>query len=218
MAWKLQPICICRIKVSHLFYCFTRQISAGEYLETAPKFLKTGYNCLAVDLRSGKEVNYIQNETAKKAREQNLPADYIDDEKDIIAAINYVKQYTADKIILAGSMYSGSLALLAANNNPAVIAVIAFSPGEYFEPVHSINKELTGFNKPVFISSTKTEYPFIKEMVAGIPGQLITWYVPTKGEGTQGSRILWSSDADSEECWMSILMFFKNLEPLPGRK
>ena len=47
--------------------------SRGEYQETAPKLMKLGYNCLAVDLRSGKEVNFIKNETAAKAHEKNLP-------------------------------------------------------------------------------------------------------------------------------------------------
>jgi len=186
--------------------------SRGEYSETAPKFLKLGYNCLAVDLRSGKEVNFIQNETSKRAREQNLPTDYLDAEKDIISAISYVKQYTKQKIILAGSSYSASLVLLIADNNPLISAVIAFSPGEYFEPVHSLKKELTGFNKPLFVSSTKNEYPFIKEMLSGIAHPNITWYTPAKGEGTHGSRVLWQSDPNSEECWMSLLVFFKTLE------
>ncbi len=104
--------------------------SRGEYLETAPRFVKIGYNCLVVDLRSGKEVNYIQNETAKKAIELKLPTGYLDAEKDIIASINYIKQYTKDKIILAGSSYSASLVLLIAKHNPMVSAVLAFSPGE----------------------------------------------------------------------------------------
>ncbi len=187
--------------------------SRGEYLETAPRFVKMGFNCLVVDLRSGKEVNYIQNETAKRARELNLPTGYLDAEKDIIASISYIKQYTKDKIILVGSSYSASLVLLIAKNNTMVSAVLAFSPGEYFEPAHSLKKELTGFNKPVFAASTKNEYPFVKEMFSGISESMITWYSPSNGEGTHGSRILWKSSPDSEECWMSLLMFVKGLEP-----
>ncbi len=64
--------------------------------------MKFGYNCLAVDLRSGKEVNYIQNETAKRAREKNLSTEYLDAEKDMLASIDYVKQFTKNKIILCG--------------------------------------------------------------------------------------------------------------------
>ena len=44
--------------------------SRGEYLQIANKILKFGYNCLAVDLRSGGEVNFIQNHTALLAIQQ----------------------------------------------------------------------------------------------------------------------------------------------------
>jgi dienelactone hydrolase len=186
--------------------------SRGEYLETAPKFMKLGYNCLAVDLRSGKEVNYIQNETARRAIDKDLPTNYLDAEKDIVASIDYIKQYTKDKIILVGSSYSASLALLIAKNNPLVSAVLAFSPGEYFGSAHNLKNELTGFNKPLFVASTKNEHPFAKEMLSGIPEALVTWYTPSTGEGMHGSRALWQSNPDNEACWMSVLMFFKSLK------
>ena len=44
--------------------------SRGEYKETAPKLNTLGYSCLAVDQRSGDEVNAVKNKThirAKKA-------------------------------------------------------------------------------------------------------------------------------------------------------
>ncbi len=186
--------------------------SRGEYLETAPKLLKFGYNCLAVDLRSGKEVNYIQNETAKRAREKNLPTDYLDAEKDILSSIDYIKQYSNDKIILVGSSYSASLILIIAKNNPIVSAVLAFSPGEYFEPDLNLKSELKGFNKPLFVATTKNEQPFAKEMLSDVAQSLVTWYTPTKDEGIHGSRALWQSSPENEECWMSLVMFFKQLK------
>jgi len=186
--------------------------SRGEYRETAPKFMKFGYNCLAVDLRSGKEVNYIQNETAKRAREKNLPTAYLDAEKDMVASINYVKQISKDKIILVGSSYSASLVLLLSKNLPAVSAVLLFSPGEYFEPAHNLQKEIIGFNKPIFVSATQQELPFVKEMLSGLGESLITWFTPTSGEGIHGSRALWESSPENEACWMSLVMFFKELK------
>ena len=184
--------------------------SRGEYKETAPKLMKLGYNCLAVDLRSGKEVNYIQNETATRAREKNLPVGYLDAEKDMISAIEYVKKMSKEKVIIFGSSYSASLALKIAKNNPSISVVIAFSPGEYLQPV-TLQPLLTKMDKPVFIASTTSEYPFAKEMMSGVTGSFITWYTPSKGPGVHGSKALWQASPGSDECWMSLLMFFKNL-------
>jgi len=186
--------------------------SRGEYKETAPKLLKMGFNCLAVDLRSGKEVNYIQNETAAKARDKNLPVEYLDAERDMISAIEYIKKQSKERVILFGSSYSASLALKISKNNPSVSAVVAFSPGEYFQPQVTLKILLAKFDKPVFIASTTNEHPFIKEMMAGVSDNLITWWTPAKGPGIHGSKALWQASAGSEECWMSLLMFFKNLK------
>ena len=186
--------------------------SRGEYKETAPKLLKMGFNCLAVDLRSGKEVNYIQNETAAKARDKNLPVEYLDAERDMISAIEYIKKQSKERVILFGSSYSASLALKISKNNPSVSVVVAFSPGEYFQPQVTLKTQLAKFDKPVFIASTTNEHPFIKEMMAGVSDNLITWWTPVKGPGIHGSKALWQASPGSEECWMSLLMFFKNLK------
>jgi dienelactone hydrolase len=185
--------------------------SRGEYKETAPRLMKLGYNCLAVDLRSGKEVNYVQNETAAKAREKNLPTGYLDAEKDMISAIEYVKKQSKEKVILFGSSYSASLALKIGKNNSDVAAIVAFSPGEYFQPKVSLKFLLAKMDKPIFIGSTTNEYPFIKEMMSGVSDSFITWYTPSEGPGVHGSKALWQASPGSEECWMSLLMFFKNL-------
>jgi len=55
--------------------------SKGEYKETAPRLTNLGYNCLAVDLRSGDQVNFVQNETAKEAKKRKLSTDYLDAKK-----------------------------------------------------------------------------------------------------------------------------------------
>lgn len=186
--------------------------SRGEYKETAPRLQKLGYNCLAVDLRSGKEVNYIPNETAAMALEKNLSTSYLDAEKDLIAAIEYVKKQSKSRIILVGSSYSASLVLKNAKNNPRINAVIAFSPGEYFQPQIAFKSLLTKFDKPVFVAATKSEYPFVKEMMSGVQPRLITWWTPSKAPGIHGSRALWPSSPENESCWMSLLMFIKNLK------
>jgi len=44
--------------------------SRGEYNEIAPKLNKLGFNCMAVDQRSGGSVNGIQNETTALAQKK----------------------------------------------------------------------------------------------------------------------------------------------------
>jgi dienelactone hydrolase len=186
--------------------------SRGEYNETAPKLLKLGYNCLAVDLRSGKEVNFVQNVTAAKAIEMKLPNDYLSAEKDMLASIAYIKKISNDKIVLFGSSYSASLALKIAKNNQSIKAVVAFSPGEYFQPKFTLKKEIAKLDLPIFIGSTTKEHPFIKDMLSGVSDNMITWYVPTKAPGIHGSSALWQSTPGSDECWLTLLMFFKNIK------
>jgi dienelactone hydrolase len=184
--------------------------SRGEYSETAPRLMKLGYNCLAVDLRSGKEVNYVQNETAAAAKNKNLGTGYLDAEKDMLAAIEYVKNITKERIILFGSSYSASLTLKVAKNNPSILAVIAFSPGEYFGTL-KIKDAITHLDKPLFIGATTSEQPFIREMISGMNANFVSWFIPSKSKGIHGSRALWPESPENEDCWMALLQFFKKL-------
>lgn len=182
--------------------------SKGEYKETAPRLMNLGYNCLAVDLRSGDQVNFIQNETAKEAKKRNLSTGYLDARKDIEAAINYAYQKSKKPVVVVGSSYSASLALIAAKGNEKVKAVVAFSPGEYFGNELKVQPQLKNFDKPVLIACSQREYPYVVELSKYIPEQLKTIFKPQEGQGEHGSKALWSSSPSSKEYWLSILMFF----------
>ena len=52
--------------------------SRGEYLDIAPQLNQLGFNCLAVDLRSGKESNGIVNLTNEHARSAMKETSYLD--------------------------------------------------------------------------------------------------------------------------------------------
>lgn len=184
--------------------------SRGEYQETALKLLKLGYNCLAVDLRSGKEINYIQNQTAARAVENKLPVTYLDAEKDILASIAYVKEISSKKIILFGSSYSASLVMKIGNHHPDVEAVVAFSPGEYFQPRLVLKEYLNEYDKRIFVASTAKEKPFVNDLISDIPSELLDFYVPETG-GMHGSKALWENYPQSEEVWLSLLLFFKKI-------
>lgn len=85
--------------------------SRGEYLEIAPKLNAMGFNCMAIDQRSGNEVNGIKNQTKIEADKLNKPTEYMDAMPDLEAAIEYVSnKYSESKLIIWGSSYSSSFA------------------------------------------------------------------------------------------------------------
>ena len=185
--------------------------SRGEYREIAPKLLKMGFNCLAVDLRCGKECNFIQNETAALAQKNNIVATLADCEKDLLAAMKYVENTAINyRYILFGSSFSASLAMKAANQNKKTVAVIAYSPGEYFTPLQ-VTDWLKDFDKLTYISSTVREQPFITELVKGIPARFLTVFQPS-GDGVRGAPALWNDHPQANECWMSLMLFVKRVK------
>jgi len=185
--------------------------SRGEYKSIAPKLQKLGYNCLAVDLRCGSKTNYIENETAQRAHERYFPSRNIDALKDMEAAIAYIRKFNRNKVILFGSSYSASLALLIAKGLPEIQAVIAFSPGEYFRPEISIKDTITGLSVPVFIASTEMEYNYVAEMLSGIDNKYKTLFKPEKGRGIHGAKALWENSQDYDACWFQLTCFFGHL-------
>ena len=52
--------------------------SRGEYLSIAPQLNALGFNCMAIDQRSGDSVNKVPNETHKEAVAMNKPTEYLD--------------------------------------------------------------------------------------------------------------------------------------------
>ena len=51
--------------------------SRGEYLEIAPRLNEMGFNCMAVDLRSGNEINNVKNMTKVSAEKMQKGTSYI---------------------------------------------------------------------------------------------------------------------------------------------
>lgn len=199
-------------KNPYLILCHQAHYSRGEYRETARKLMKLGYNCLAVDLRSGGEVNYIQNETALLAQSSNVSHDFIDASKDINAAIDFIYKIDKKRIILVGSSYSASLCLMIAKKDSRIKAVIAFSPGEFFYPRFSVRDSLSGLNKPAFICCSSFEYPYIEKLVENIPHGNLSLFKPQSGQTTLGSKILWNDNPYHNEYWLALLMFINKIK------
>jgi hypothetical protein len=156
----------------------------------APRLLNLDYNCLSVELR----------------QDVSLQA-----KKDIEAAILYLKRISNQPVILLGSARSASLCLLSANDNPQVKAIIALSPGEYFQPGTKVSEVVKKINQQVFASATKSEYPYLQQMFAGLQNEKVTLFKPETGSGVRGSAALYDSNPSSAEYWFALMMFFKKL-------
>lgn len=186
--------------------------SRGEYRETGPKFANLGFNCLAVDLRSGDEVNFIKNLTAISAQELGVTADFMSAMTDITAALSFVSKRSKKPIILVGSSYSASLAIIAATENFRIQAVIAFSPGEYFGDSVSVKALTQSVYVPLLAMSTKLEYNDMAQMLNHISGKHLQLFKPSAGEGVHGSKALWERNATSDQYWMAITQFISQLK------
>jgi pimeloyl-ACP methyl ester carboxylesterase len=194
-----------------IILCHQEGSNRSEFYDIAPRLLNLNYNCLAIDLRAGGTVSFTDNETARKALSGNRPVQMIDALPDILAAIDYVKGFNPRPVILFGSSFSASLCLLAAMGNPRVLAVVAFSPGEYFQPRINMAARMGKMDKPVFVGTTQPEFEYLKKMTSGIPEEDITLFKPEKGIGIHGTRALTSGEATRDEYWFALMMFFKKL-------
>ncbi len=186
--------------------------SRGEFREIAPRFNMLGYNGLAVDLRHGREANFIFNETARAAREGNFRDDMQDALADVVAALKWAEIQNETPVILLGSSYSASLVLMVAKKSPRAGAVIAFSPGEFFGTGSMVREKVTGLEKPVFIAATARERPYTSELSSGIDEKHKTLFSPSGCSGAHGARALWESEECSDEYWLALLLFFNNLK------
>jgi pimeloyl-ACP methyl ester carboxylesterase len=184
--------------------------SRGEFRDIAEKFLKLRYNCLAVDLRSGDNANFVNNETASRARAEGRSVNYLDALGDVQAAIDYAYGLNSREVILLGSSYSASLALLEGLNHPSVQAVIAFSPGEYFGQDLRMEDSLKTCTKPLFVAVTEREQPYVRQMLSAFPEDDFILFQP-ETLGVHGASALWDDNPSKDEYWLALLMFINNL-------
>lgn len=192
--------------------------SRGEYLEIAPKLNKLGFNALAVDLRSGKAVNGVVNQTAKTAQKADKGMRYVDALPDMEAALLYARKLAGKdaKIIAWGSSYSSALALQLVGEKPELAdAVLSFSPGEYFKkqgkPSNWIQQSAQSISVPVFITSAKSEKGKWSAIFKSIKSKDKVSFTP-ETNGNHGSRALWDKFDDSSEYWLAVNQFLGGLK------
>jgi dienelactone hydrolase len=191
--------------------------SRGEYLEIAPKLNKMGFNCLAVDQRSGNEVNDVSNETNKRAEKEGKKTEYLNAFQDMQASVDYAKSnLKAKKIIVWGSSYSAALTFVITANNPDKIsAMLAFAPGEYFKrfgkAADYIQSHAAKIAMPVFVTSAKDEHENWKAIYEKLPSKNKSYFLP-KTEGQHGSRALWEKFPEHKDYWKAVTKFLEDLK------
>lgn len=186
--------------------------SRGEYREIAPKLNELGYSCLAVDQRSGGQVNGVKNETFARAKSAGTGTAYKDAFQDIEATVAHAKKtYKPSKIILWGSSYSSALVLKYAGDFPDNIdAVLSFSPGEYFGEKKYISSSAANIKVPSFITSAKGEKDSWWAINSAIKSGRNQYFLPDT-KGNHGSRALWDRFDDAQSYWQAVKGFLKSM-------
>jgi len=195
-----------------ILLCHQAGYNRIEYADIAPKLNKMGYNCLAVDLRSGGDFAGKSNITAERAQKEGMDSQMVDARQDIKSAIDFLNKKYKQDVIVWGSSYSSSLALLEGVSNNKVEAIIAFSPGDYFgDAAPSLSTAFAKAEKPFFVTSSKEESETLTSLLGNVQfSEKQLQFIP-ESEGFHGSRALWTGQKGAEEYWNSLINFLKGL-------
>ena len=205
------------------FICLFHQAgwSRGEYREIAPRLVEMGYNCMAIDCRSGDKVNGVINETVRRLEQagKRIPrADFNDAYPDIVAALQYARANFADGPLIAwGSSYSASLVLRASADNEGLVdGTLSFAPNDRAKWTRAwIMESAEKIKHPVFITSGRVEKRNWKQLADKLPEDSLTTFLP-QSTGQHGSRVLWKEFSDSAEYWTAVKDFLAANFPTDG--
>jgi alpha-beta hydrolase superfamily lysophospholipase len=179
--------------------------SKDEYATIAPRLAEAGYSSLAIDQRAGGGL-YGTNETAKAL---GRDADYLESRPDLKAALDWARTQRLP-IILWGSSYSSSLIFpLAASDPQGIIALLSFSPGEYFDQdKQMVRTAAAKVNVPVFVASTKEEIGDADPIFAALPKTAAdVRLVPEHGVHGSSTLIAKRNASGAEANWKAVLAF-----------
>jgi dienelactone hydrolase len=180
--------------------------SKDEYATIAPRLVQAGYSALAIDQRAGDGM-FGTNETAE---EIDRKASYLEARPDMQAALDWARRQKLP-IILWGSSYSSSLIFpLAADDPQGIVALLSFSPGEYFDDKHMIGSAAAKVRVPVFVASTnaKDETSKADPIMAALPRSAAnTRFVPDHGVHGSSTLIQSRNPEGAESNWRAVLAF-----------
>ncbi|HEX6660382.1 MAG TPA: alpha/beta hydrolase [Sphingomicrobium sp.] len=185
--------------------------SKDEYATIAPRLVQAGYSALAIDQRAGDGL-YGKNETADALGHK---ADYLEARPDLKAALDWGRTQKLP-IILWGSSYSSSLIFpLAAGDPGGIVALLSFSPGEYFDQdKQMIRAAAAKVNVPVFIASTnsKDETGEADPIMAALPKSAKNErYVPDHGVHGSSTLIASRNPEGAEANWRAVMTFLNRV-------
>lgn len=190
-----------------------------EYATIAPRLATWGYASLRIDQRAGGAL-FGGNETATgvgvKPGHVATSAEYLAARPDLEAALAWA---TAKKlpVILWGSSYSASLVFLLAADHPGdVKAVMAFSPGEYFDDKTLVARAAARVKAPVFVTSAQDghEIDEARTILAAVPGKDKEQFVPKQGGVHGASTLLRAKNKDgAEPAWAAVIAFLGKVAP-----
>jgi pimeloyl-ACP methyl ester carboxylesterase len=186
--------------------------SRGEYRTIAPKLVEFGYNCLAVDQRSGHEGRGIINRTCKRAIAANKKIRFVNAIQDIESAFLYARDMlNSTRVIIWGSSYSAAAVLYLGSKYPDdVAAILSFSPGEYYEIAEKkIATYAADVRCPVFITSAKNEKKDWIDIYDNISSEK-DYFLPERN-GFHGSKALWPEKLGYESYWDAVMSFLNKI-------
>lgn len=184
----------------------------AEYSPIAPRLVALGFNCLAIDQRSGGDMWGRKNETVLHVGHSSEYGDVL---KDMEAALAWAKsQGNNGKVLLWGSSYSAALVFpLAAGHRQEVAGILAFSPGEYLDDPHAVHDAAAKVSVPIFVTSAKDqqEIAAARSILAVAPAQQKTQFIP-RVAGVHGSSTLRADKNRSGESenWRAVEVFLKS--------
>lgn len=209
-----------RPEVPLLILMHESRSSRGEYQPILPRLHELGYSTLNVDLSAGHECREVKNVTARKAAESGRTPNYLDAQRDIQDAVAWARQDPArGKVLLVGSGYSASLALVYAAEHPDLVdGVAAFSPGEVFTGLGKtatwVQESARSYEGPVWITSARNEEKDWRPIFAALASPLKSSFLP-EGPGLHGARALWPELEGSAAYSKAFEAFLAQHAPLP---
>ncbi|CAN5294949.1 hypothetical protein BH10PSE15_BH10PSE15_17010 [soil metagenome] len=182
----------------------------GEYAEIGPRLARAGYDALAIDQRSGGDL-YGGNATVTALGKSPT---YLEAMPDLQAAVAWARVQKRP-IVVWGSSYSASLVFPLAAKNRDIKAVLAFSPGEYFDDETLVARAAAHLAIPVYVTSASSDKEVAKgrAIAVAVPGGLATQVVPKTGVHGSSTLNVAKNPGGAADNWAAVLAFLRKVAP-----